>query len=281
MKLVLKILLLTLVYFILYMVFSGLLIHDAPPPPAGQEAWTLPGMVVVSLVNSLVLVQLIRMAAWSGWRLALVLMVGFYGVTTFMSQNESWWFADALGIPKAMIAAFFIAPIPLTLLFVPFAVWLLGRWHGPQSAASYPLRMSVQEWAWKLGLIAVVYVALYFSFGYLVAWQNPDLQHMYNRPEGQWAFRNEFIIPWQLLRGVLWGLLVVIVMRALKGGAWPIAIMMGVLLALPMNIAHILPNPYMPIPGVRLSHFIETATSNFILGVLIVKILLIQTNKNK
>ena len=33
-----------------------------------------------------------------------------------------------------------------------------------------------------------------------------------------------------------------------------------------MNIYHAVPNAFMPDPGVRLSHFIETTISNFIFG---------------
>lgn len=280
MKLTLKIILLTFVYLVLFIVFSATFITDAPPAPEDQEQWTLPGMVLVAFVDTLILVQLIRMAAWSGWRLAIALMLGFYGVVTFMSQIESLWFADALGIPMSLIPGLFLFHIPVTLIFIPFAIWLLGKWSTPQEAASFSLQLPAQEWLWKMALIALVYLVLYFGFGFFVAWQNPDLQQMYSRPEGQWAFRGELLFPWQILRGVLWGVLVVIVMRSLKGSAWSIAIMMGLLLALPMNIVHILPNPFMPIPGVRLSHFIETATSNFIFGVVIVKILLIHNRHN-
>ena len=42
------------------------------------------------------------------------------------------------------------------------------------------------------------------------------------------------------------------------------AMVLGV--ALPMNIGHVLPNVFMPDPSVRLSHFVETTTSNFIFG---------------
>lgn len=274
MKLILKALLLTVVYLILYITFSGLLIRDAPPAPAGQEQWTLPGLLLVALVQTLVLVQMIRMAAWSGWRLTVAMMVGFYGVIIFMSQIESLWFAGALGIPLSMVASLFIFHIPVTLLFVPLAVRIMGKWQATGQTASYALQLPWQEWVWKLGLIAILYLILYFGFGYFVAWQNPDLQQMYARPEGAWAFRAELLIPWQVLRGVLWGVIAVIVLRSLQGGKWALALMIGVLFALPMNIVHILPNPYMPIPGVRLSHFIETTTSNFILGVVTVYILL-------
>jgi hypothetical protein len=47
---------------------------------------------------------------------------------------------------------------------------------------------------------------------------------------------------------------------------WVGALITAVFLAFPMNIQHIIPNPFMP-ADVRLVHFIETASANFILGV--------------
>jgi hypothetical protein len=46
------------------------------------------------------------------------------------------------------------------------------------------------------------------------------------------------------------------------------ALAIGLLFAVVMNAQLLLPNPYMPEP-VRLAHLIETASSNFIFGVLI------------
>ena len=63
-------------------------------------------------------------------------------------------------------------------------------------------------------------------------------------------------------------------LRMSKGSAWQIALIAGLLLALPMNIGHVIPNPIMPDPSVRLSHFIETATSNFIFGMVITYLVL-------
>jgi hypothetical protein len=59
------------------------------------------------------------------------------------------------------------------------------------------------------------------------------------------------------------------VIRMARGPSWQVALLVGLLFALPMNIGHFIPNPIMPDPSVRLSHFIETATSNFIFGLFV------------
>jgi hypothetical protein len=52
-----------------------------------------------------------------------------------------------------------------------------------------------------------------------------------------------------------------------------VAVVVGLLFALPMNMVHVLPSPLMT-ASVRLSHFIETTTSNFIFGLLVTGLLL-------
>jgi hypothetical protein len=70
-------------------------------------------------------------------------------------------------------------------------------------------------------------------------------------------------------RSLLWVLFVLPIIRMNRGNAWWTAIVVGLLLAVPMNIGHILPNPLIPDMSVRISHLIETASSNFVLGLAI------------
>jgi hypothetical protein len=72
------------------------------------------------------------------------------------------------------------------------------------------------------------------------------------------------LLPLQIIRSALWVLFALPVIRMTRGPAWQIAVLVGLLFALPMNIGHFIPNPIMPDPSVRLSHFIETTSSNFI-----------------
>jgi hypothetical protein len=63
-----------------------------------------------------------------------------------------------------------------------------------------------------------------------------------------------------------------------RGSRWQVAVVVGLLFALPMNMVHVLPSPLMA-PSVRLSHFIETATSNFIFGLVVTGLLLWQPKR--
>jgi hypothetical protein len=77
-----------------------------------------------------------------------------------------------------------------------------------------------------------------------------------------------WLIPFQILRAMLWTGIALPVIRMMKG-QWPeTALAIGLLFAVVMNTQLLLPNPYMP-EGVRMTHLIETASSNLIFGLLV------------
>jgi hypothetical protein len=138
------------------------------------------------------------------------------------------------------------------------------------------LIMPMSEWAWKLAVIAVAYVILYFTFGYFIAWQNPAVRNYYGgSDEGSFVAHMRtvlatasWLVPFQILRGMLWAALALPVIRMMKGQWQETALSLGLLFAVVMNAQLLLPNPYMP-EVVRMTHLVETASSNFIFGLLI------------
>ena len=52
----------------------------------------------------------------------------------------------------------------------------------------------------KLAAIAVIYYVIYVTFGYVVAWSNPDLQAMYAEGANNQLLMVWGVIPLQLLR---------------------------------------------------------------------------------
>jgi hypothetical protein len=273
--LTLKIILLTVLYFILFVAGGILFGLQASRDPATQMA-ALAAMPLVCFVDTLVLSLVILRSNERGWRLMLATAVSYYGVQTVLAQIETAYFGPSLGVSASMLPGLFLTSVPIVLIFVPLAVLFLGKGRGvdPDTRRYQRLSMPVSQWAWKLAVIAVTYVILYFGFGYFVAWQNPNLSAMYGNGANQEVFSYAKLIPLQLARGILWALFALPVIRMSKGSPWQIALMVGVLLALPMNISLVIPNPIMPDPGVRLSHFIETASSNFIFGVFLTRLLL-------
>ncbi len=250
--------------------------------PADQQWMMFPALILVSLVDAGLIMLVILRSNWSGWRLMAGVGISFYGVMTFMSQIESVYFGPALGISPDLLPWLFLQSVPTAIIYVPLAVLILGKarpWNAVSASAAAGnarLRLPLTEWIWKLALIAVVYVVLYFSFGFIVAWQNPALRSMYGNGANQEIFNNFRLIPLQLVRGILWVLFALPIIAMDRGPAWKTSLVVGLWLSLPMNIAHAIPNSIMPDPSVRLSHFIETATSNFVFGLVVTAVILWQ-----
>jgi hypothetical protein len=74
-----------------------------------------------------------------------------------------------------------------------------------------------------------------------------------------------WLIPFQILRSLLWAGIALPVIRMMTG-RWPeTALAIGLLFAVVRNAQLLLPNPHMP-EAVRTTHLIETASSNLIFG---------------
>jgi hypothetical protein len=272
----LKVIVLTIILFVCFAVAGRVLGQQSntqAPEQAGAAALSLLG---VCFLQATVLSYLILRSRWIGWRLAATIFVVFYGVATFMPQIESAVFPTRL--PPGMLPRLFLMGALIAAPFSLLAVLILGKRKpapaDPQSSSR--VIMPTGEWAWKLVVIALAYLILYFTFGYFIAWRNPAVPEYYGGTDpgsflaqmGTVLRDTPWLIPIQVVRAMLWVALALPVIRMLKG-EWPeTAVPIGVLFAVVMNSLLLLPNPYMPEP-VRMAHLVETASSNFIFGVLI------------
>jgi hypothetical protein len=278
----LKILLLAIVSLIVWIIASDVFISvETTPEITSNASQVIVAMFVVMLAFTLSLSIMILRSAWSGWRLALVVFMVFFGIYSFNSQIEAWYFKDALQLPMSLIYGIVATGFIQTLIFSPLAVWLLGKMkkEDAQGTITPIAKTPFAELLIKLGVLAViVYPALYFLFGYFVLWQEPQARLLYSGSEELLGFFPHFantfrgdpwLWPWQIFRTFIWIGIAWPIMRMSKGPWWETGIIVGLQFAILMNAVHILPNPYMP-AAVRAAHFWETATSNFILGFVIV-----------
>jgi hypothetical protein len=237
-------------------------------------------LLTVCFLDTIVLAYIILRSRWAGWRLIATVFLVFFGVMTFMSQIESLVFHI---LPPGMLPRLILLGVLVTAPFSPMAVIILGKRKAEPATVNEPnsrLLMPANEWAWKLAVIAIAYVILYTAFGYFVAWKNPAVQAYYGGiDEGNYFARmytiltsTPWFLPFQALRGMLWTLFALPVIRMMKGRWQETAFAVGLVFAVLMNSQLLLPTPLMP-EAVRMTHLVETASSNFIFGCLIVWLL--------
>ena len=265
----------TILYFGSFVVVSGALLSTAPQEAAPADAGaTLLALLVVSLINAAVWTYVIRRSSWTGWKLVLTVFVVFYGANTLMPQIETAYFVTRL--PPGMLPRLFLAGLIIAAVFAPLAVLILGK-RRPENETR--LTILAGSWPVKLALIVIAYVFLYFTFGYFIAWRSPAVRAYYggSDPENFIAhiaslLRSEpMLFLLQAIRALLWTAIALPVIKMMKGAWWESGLAVALLFAV-VNSQLLIPNPLMP-PEVRMVHLLETATSNFIFGWLIVLIL--------
>jgi hypothetical protein len=281
--LILKIITLTILYFICFALASALVFPSpgAPPASAEQASITLVALLAVCFLNTMVLTYIILRSRWAGWRLIITMFLISYGTTTVMGQIETAVFVTRL--PAGMLPRIFLMGGIVAGLFSPLAVIILGKRKRDSAfeEANSRLVMPASEWIWKAALIAIAYLVLYFTFGYFIAWRSLAVREYYGGTDsGSFVDQMRSMMlatPWlpffQILRAMMWMAIALPVIRMTKGQWWEAGLAVGLLFAIVMNSQLLLPNPFMP-EAVRMAHLVETASSNFLFGWLIVWLLL-------
>jgi hypothetical protein len=271
-------------YLVCFVVAYGLVMGSTPASPGVEPISPGLALLLVTGLNTAVMSWLILRSRLNGWSVVGPLVLLFYGVQTFMPQVESLIFQANPGyashLPAAVIPRLFLAGLLHAVSWIPMAVRILGRWQAASSSDQRGGPALPAGWTWKLPLAALAYVAVYFTFGYYVAWQSPALTAYYrgSDPGSFWAQIGNVLhdTPWlpaaQVLRGLLWVALALLVLRTIRGSALEKALATGALFAVIMTSGLLLPNPYMPFE-VRMVHLAETASSNFLFGALLVWLL--------
>ncbi len=270
----LKVIALTLIMFLCFAVAAGVVsLPGNSEQTSAEPASSALILLLICFLNTLVLSYIILRSRWSGRRLMATIFFIFYGVMTVMAQIESAVFI--MRLPAGMLPRLFLMGALIAAPFAAIAVLILGKCKAVllNDALNPRLAMPVNEWAGKLAVLVIAYVVLYFTFGYFSAWQNPAVREYYGGTEARNFFAHmggvlrdqSWLMPFQILRGLMWIGLALPVIRMLKAQRWETALAVGLLFAVIMNAQLLLPNPYMP-EAVRMAHLLETATSNFIFG---------------
>ena len=274
-SIILRVVALTFVLFVLFSIASGIAMRGITPPPSAAGS-TVISLVLVCALETIVVSYLVLRSRWAGWRLILAVFVVFYGVTTFMGQIESAVFLTQL--PAGMLPRLFLMGFLIAVPFSALAVIILGKRNHEleEEEPAFLPSMPASTWLWKIAVICAAYVILYFTFGYFIAWRNPAVREYYGGTDpgsffaqmGTVVRDRPWLIPFQILRAMCWTAIALPVVQMLKGEWRETALALGITFAVLMNAQLLLPNPYMPEP-VRMAHLVETASSNFMFGLLV------------
>ena len=227
---------------------------------------------LMGFLQAVVLGYSIVRTSLSGWRLIGTVFLVYFGIATFMTQIETVVFLQYLVdiIPAEDTFKLFFNGAVIAAILAPKAVIIHGKYlkKEEETEETAKIVMNTKQWIVKLGLVAIIYAIIYILFGALVF-----------KPLAGAAF-DEFyaglqmpswIIPFQLIRGILFAFLAFPVIRMLKGSfgetGWTVSLLYSVLLAslvLP-------PNEFMP-TTIRLAHMIELFTSMFLFGWIVTKL---------
>lgn len=280
---VFRLILLT-VFYIPIWILGTVAIGDHLPDTVSEPGLVdqVTGMLILGIINTLLIISLIITSRWHGWKLAFLLGLAYYGSFTFITQIETWYFLSEISIPPGLLPRLFIMGLSIPLIFIPLAVWICKKWKQSDSALeNSTLEFNAKQLLPKLLIIAVIYVVIYWLAGYFIAWQNPELRAFYGSPGEIAPFfshtlstfrKTPSLIFLQLIRGILFVLIAVPIILGSKVKPLLTGLLVGFLFAIP-HLGHIIANPLMPVASVRFSHMLETATSTFVFGLVLVWIL--------
>jgi hypothetical protein len=275
-----RLLAVAILYFSSFAVVSGALLANVSPQPAPEEAGAaLLALFVISLINAAVWSYVILRAGWTGWKLILAIFLVFFGVSTLMPQIETAFFITSL--PPGMLSRLFLAGAIMAAVFSPLSVLILGKARSRSdgiSGHSWP-RLSAGAWILKLSLIVVIYVVIYFTFGYFIAWRSAAVRAYYGGHDPGSFFaqmasvlrEQPSLFLLQVGRALLWTAIAVPIIKMMKGKWWEAGLAVALVFAVASSQL-LLPNSLMPY-DVRMAHLLETVTSNFLFGWLVVLIL--------
>jgi hypothetical protein len=231
-----------------------------------EEAKTAPGMLLlIAFLHTAVLSYPIIRSRWNGWKLAAAMFSVFYGVTTLMVAIEAVYLPEVL--PPDVVLRLLVNGAITAAVFSPLAVLIHGRMKkdGESHQETNPrLTMSWIQWVWRLAVIAFSWAVLFVVFGALVYLPLAGYLAPVGLAEQATAEVPPWVLPFQIVRALLWTALTLPVIRMMKGHWWETGLAVALLFSVLMG-GNLLRPMDMPV-GLQAAHFIEVFGENFVFG---------------
>ncbi len=238
----------------------------APAPP--EPAKVLRLLFAACLLQTIVLTYIIMRSSWTGWRLGGAVFVAFFGAAYLQASLESAAYLrqkfPGLGLRMLLMGAITAA------VFSPLSLVILSRFSDGAESRAAPRRRIA---AWNVPAIILIFLVVYYTCGYYIAWQSPFVREFYGgrEPEG---FVSQLAgiwsaTPWmyffQAFRGLIYLFIALPVVWMLRRKPWEIGLAVALLFSVVGSALLILPNPLMGEAVARV-HLVETLVGNFVFG---------------
>ncbi|MBL7135902.1 MAG: hypothetical protein ISS81_04825 [Candidatus Marinimicrobia bacterium] len=243
------------------------------PEEASQSALLL---AFVSLINSSIIIYFFKRANNKDYKLLFWFIFIWFGIGTFMTQIETWYFIDAFSLlNNDTLMKIFLMGFINTCLIIPASFFIISS--KSNETINIEIRKALNVKIIKSALfISVVYVTLYYLAGYFIAWQFDAIRMHYSGSLEKLSFfehtisllkTDPYFFPFQIFRGILWFFIGIPFFIILSKNRKECIIFSFFVFALLPSVQLFLPNPLMS-EAVRMGHFIEGFISNGIFGVI-------------
>jgi hypothetical protein len=247
----------------------------ANAPLASNAPWELPLYLAGTMP---ILALLVHRATRTGVTQLVALLVGVWGLQTGMTQVETAYFLDAFPqvTNREMVNLFTRTLLPLALV-LPTAMAVTGKLAQRKAVDRGALGDPWPLLDWRLPVLGLAYVAIYFAFGYFVAWQFEPVRLFYTGSGTklpvithvvQTLTERPSLLPFQFLRGMLWTIFLLPVLQGLGRSRRESLLTAALLMGLLPTVQLVFTNPLIP-AAVRGAHFLEVALSGALFGTLI------------
>ncbi len=242
---------------------------------AGDSA--LPFVLLNNAWMCLAIVYIVLTSGWRKRRLIPAVIFTVFMVAWVMTQIETAFFREAFrSLTSADMALIALSNGVFLLIAVPLAVTFFGRVQSTEIAPAVEQPQNLKTLMTRLGVIGVAYLVVYFFFGYFVAWREPQVRVFYSGSSEDHGFiqslidnyRNiPVIYPFQVLRGILFGLFVLPLVNMFRGRPSQLLISL-VLVYSCTGMGLLIPNFLFP-DAVRWAHFREMMSSMFLFAIIV------------
>lgn len=266
-----------LVFWIVGMILGNMLFPSSIMSEQAESDNTgLLIMFLITLLNSGVVLQLIGNSRLKSWKLFWTLFIVCFGLQFFMTQIETFWFNDSLQLPINFIWAILIGGALTSWAFCVMAILFTRNYKSPSPAQQHFV-IDVNATLKRIAVLSIIlWPLIYFTFGYFIAWQFTEVRVLYSDSSKMGGFMpimienlNSGLYLFQILRGLLWIGIALIIMQALEGSKIKKGLIVGSIFTILSSSQLLLANPFMS-ETVRMAHLIETGSENFLWGFLIV-----------